>query len=153
MNPTSLLAVLTTFKHWLLGFKSSLIMTPRSFSVLVTDSTTPFIKHSTLSLLIPICMTLHPSTLNFICQSRAQLLNLSISLWSNSLSSVVITLLAIFVSSANILQVRPLSRSLTLLKKRTGPRRDLCGTLLWQVSAHHSWGGGINGPMKPHWRC
>ncbi len=95
MKPTSLLAFLKTPEQFWLGFKSLDIVIPRSFSLFTAESCWAFIKYWARFLLLPICSTLHFSTLNFICHPLAQLANRFRSDSNVSLSYVLVTLLAI----------------------------------------------------------
>ena len=112
MKPTSLFSFFTTSEQCLSGL--------RCFSWLTLESSEPFIVYLVNWLLLPICKTLHLSKLNFICHFFDQLTNVSRFDWNCSLSAVVVTLLVIFVSSANfdILQMRPSSISLTKIEKK-----------------------------------
>ncbi|KAG9471321.1 hypothetical protein GDO78_015223 [Eleutherodactylus coqui] len=82
------------------------------------------------------CITLHLSTLNFICHFSAQAPGLSSSFYSRTLSSVVLIVLYNFVSSANIdILLCSLSiRSLINILIRMGPSTEPCGTPLTMVA-------------------
>ncbi|KAG9460875.1 hypothetical protein GDO78_018979 [Eleutherodactylus coqui] len=81
------------------------------------------------------CITLHLTTLNFICHFSAQAPSLSRSVCSRTLSSVALIILYNFVSFANIdiLLCSPSIRSLINILNRMGPNTEPCGTPLVTV--------------------
>ena len=72
-NPNILLALLYACRQCSATFRSLLTMTPRSLFVETSSSSCPFIKYEAPALLVPMCITLHLVTLNFIFHSSANL--------------------------------------------------------------------------------
>jgi len=89
---------------------------------------------------LPRCMTLHLSTLNFICQSCDQLKSLFRSSCNFIESSAWLILPKSLVSSANFKTwfTITLSRSLMNIKNSTGPSTDPWGTPL-RTFCHEDW--------------
>ena len=82
------------------------------------------------------CITLHLSTLNFMPLVIDQFWSASKSSFTVSSSLTASTLLAIFVSSANIFifDLMPLCKSLMYIKNRIDPFTEPCGTPLYTLS-------------------
>ena len=121
--------------HCSVSFKSLVTQTPRSFSTVIV------FKHAvlfpsdivyTVGSSCSICMTLHLSMLKESNYFFDHSINKFRSCCKNSLSSMSLILVHIFVSSANIIRLHltKSGRSLTNIKNNKGPRTDPCGTPL-----------------------
>ena len=124
------------------GFKSFVIHTPRSFSsrvsIKILFSFSVLIVYSNFGLFLPMCMTLHLSTLKLSSHSLVHWLSVSKSFCKMLQSSIDFTVLNNFVSSANIfiLQLTISGMSFTYIRNRIGPNTDPCGTPL--ITSTHS---------------
>lgn len=98
VKPISLLDVLTASEQCWLGFRYRVTRIPWYSSLLTVKSYLSFIRYWTWWLLPPMWSTLHLSTLNVICHSLTQKDSQSKFDCNASLSRVVVTFLAFFIS-------------------------------------------------------
>ena len=118
-----LLASLVWAATWLSNFISLSTKTPRSFSLFVSLNIFPYSLYWFFWLLIPQCMTLHLSVLNFMSFISDHFCSFLKSSSSSLISSSVSTMCIILVSSAKILSFDriPSFKSLMNIRKRSGP--------------------------------
>jgi len=132
VHPRLPLAFLETRAHCWIMVNLSSTRTPRSLSTELLSRRSAPILYSYMRLCLPRCRTLHLPLLNFIRLFSTHLSSLSRSCWMAAQPSGVSATHPTFVSSANLLRVRFILSSRSLMSKlnKTGPSTDPWGTPL-----------------------
>ena len=116
--------------HWMLDLQSLVIKTPKYFSMSIFCRFMSFILYTPFKLLEPKCIVLHLSALKRNSHFSDHFWSADKSSWSLDKSWVVLTVVKILVSSANIciLDLTWLGRSLMYRINNRGPKTDPWGT-------------------------
>ena len=131
--PSTWFAFIAATEHCADDFPFWWIITPKSLSCSTDFSSFPPISSLPRWFLLPICSTIHLSTLNNICQSSDHRNSFLKSPLIVSASASLHTLLQILLSSANfqIFDMMPSSISFINIKNSNGPNTKPCGTPLF----------------------